>query len=65
MSIVSTNIPYSSKVLYDNLQQLQKTYPFLNRKTIGYSVLGKPLWVVTLGNGPKEIFYNASFHANE
>lgn len=65
MSIVSTNIPYSSKVLYDNLQQLQKTYPFLNRKTIGYSVLGKPLWVVTLGNGPKEVFYNASFHANE
>ena len=65
MSIVSTNIPYSSKVLYNNLQDLQKVYPFLNIKTLGYSVLGKPLWVVTLGNGPKKVFYNASFHANE
>lgn len=65
MSIVSTNIPYSSEVLYNNLQDLQKAYPFLNIKPLGYSVLGKPLWVVTLGNGPKEVFYNASFHANE
>ncbi len=65
MSIVSTNIPYSSKVLYRNLQDLLKTYSFLKLKTIGYSVLGNPLWVITIGNGPKEVFYNASFHANE
>ena len=65
MSIVSTNIPYSSTVLQNNLQELLKTYPFLKMQTIGYSVLGKPLWVVTLGTGPKEVFYNASFHANE
>ena len=64
MSIVSTNIPYSSEVLYNNLQDLQKAYPFLNINPLGYSVLGKPLWVVTLGDGPKEVFYNASFQAN-
>ena len=65
MSIVSTNIPYSSAILYRNLQDLLKTYSFLNSKIIGYSVLGKPIYVITIGFGPKDVFYSASYHANE
>ncbi|MBO5479206.1 MAG: hypothetical protein J6A04_05900 [Clostridia bacterium] len=65
MSIVSTNIPYSSSIFYRNLQDLLKTYPFLKSQTIGYSVLGKPIRVITVGTGKREVFYNAAFHANE
>ena len=65
MSIVSTNVFYNSSVLQHNLQDLLTVYPFLNSKTIGYSVLGKPLSVITIGTGSKEVFYSASFHANE
>lgn len=65
MSIVSTNISYNSSVLSQNLQDLLKTYPFLNSKVIGYSVLGKPLYAITIGSGLKEVFYSASYHANE
>lgn len=65
MAIVSTNVSYNSSILEHNLQNLLKEYPFLTSKIIGYSVLGKPLHVITIGNGSKKVFYSASYHANE
>lgn len=64
-NIVPTNIPYTSTLLALNLHNLLTTYPFINVQTVGNSVLGKSLYVIKLGNGPKKVFYNASFHANE
>lgn len=65
MAIVSTNVSYSSSILERNLQDLLKAYPFLSSKIIGYSVLGKPIHAITMGNGSKKVFYSASYHANE
>lgn len=65
MAIVSTNVSYHSSVLARNLQDLLKEYPFLTSDIIGYSVLGKPLYAVTIGTGTKKVFYSASYHANE
>lgn len=65
MPIVSTNISYNSDILRQNLSLLLRTYPFLNVQTVGNSVLGKPIYVVKLGRGPKKVFYSASIHANE
>ena len=65
MSIVSTNIPYSSDVLRQNLSLLLRTYPFINVQTVGNSVLGKPIYVIKLGRGSKKVFYSASIPANE
>lgn len=65
MSIVSTTIPYNSSVFYRNLQALLNAYPFLTSQVIGYSVLGKPIYVIKFGTGSKEVFYSAAFHANE
>ena len=64
-SIVPTNISYTSDFLDMNILSMQVIYPFLEIGTIGQSVLGKPLRYIRFGNGPKEIFYNASIHANE
>lgn len=63
--IVPTNIAYSSCILQSNIEQLKKKYKFLNFGNIGYSVLGKPIPYIRLGNGKKEVMYAASFHANE
>ena len=65
MNIVSTNIPYNSNILRQNLSLLLRRYPFLNVQTVGNSVLGKPIYAIKLGRGSKSVFYSASFHANE
>lgn len=64
-SIVSTDVNYSSEVLAKDLDNLKKVYPFLQIGEIGRSVLNKPLNYIKIGTGSKEVFYNASFHANE
>lgn len=63
--IVVTNVSYTYELLRMNLTALQKVYPFIELGNIGRSVLGRQIPYVKIGNGRKEIFYNASFHANE
>lgn len=56
---------FSSNLLYENLQILKQSYPFLQTGSIGKSVLGKDIPFVRVGRGQKEVFYSASYHANE
>lgn len=63
MSIVSTNVPYNYDIFLDNMYSLKSAYPFLYIDSIGDSVLGNALVCIRIGNGNKEVFYNASFHA--
>lgn len=64
-NIVNTNISYNSDVLARNIRSLKIVYPFLEVGEIGRSVLNRPLYYIKIGNGNREVFYNASFHANE
>lgn len=64
-NIIPTNIKYSSCILYNNIEQLKKRYTFLKTGNIGYSVLGKPIPYIGIGNGPNEVMYSGSIHANE
>ncbi|HZH61375.1 MAG TPA: M14 family metallocarboxypeptidase [Metabacillus sp.] len=60
-----TKKPYDSELLFDDLEKLKIMYPFIKKNVIGYSVLGKPIIELVIGNGPKKIHMNGSFHANE
>lgn len=64
-NIVLTNVFYNSFILRQNLTSLIRNFPFLNVQTVGYSILGNPIYVVKLGKGSKKVFYSASIHANE
>lgn len=63
--IVNGRQEYDFKQMQEDLFQLKEIYPFININTIGYSVLGKPLYEVTLGKGERVVHMNGSFHANE
>lgn len=64
-SIVQTNVSYTYELLKINLRSLKLIFPFLEIGNIGKSVLGKEIPYIRIGRGRKEVFYNASFHANE
>lgn len=62
---VATDIPYTYDVLARNIQGLKARYPFLRVGTIGASVLGRTLYTLRMGNGERQVFYNAAHHALE
>ena len=63
--VVPTNIAYTSELTELIAEGLTARYPFLTRSTIGNSITGSPLLALTIGSGSKQVFYNASHHANE
>lgn len=65
MNIINTKIPYTSDILTQNIYDLLKLYPFIEVQIVGNSVLHKPIYAIKVGKGSKQVFYSASFHANE
>ena len=61
-SIVPTNISYTYPIMQMNINSLKTVFPFIETGSIGNSVLGNTIPYIKIGNGQKEIFYNASFH---
>jgi g-D-glutamyl-meso-diaminopimelate peptidase len=63
--IVPTNIRLTYTALQFILNGLQARYPFLSMGSMGRSIMNKQLYYVSIGMGSKQVFYNASHHANE
>lgn len=65
MNIIKTKTHYNSDILTQNIYDLLRQFPFLDAQIIGNSVLNKPIYCIKIGIGSKQVFYSASFHANE
>ena len=63
--VVSGRVPYSSFLTKLAVDGLVKRYPAIETGSIGTSVTGTEIPYLKIGRGPKEVFYNASFHGNE
>jgi len=63
--IVPTDIPFNSQVLSICIQGLLARYPFISQRTIATTAYGRNVIALQLGNGSKNVLYNASHHANE
>lgn len=63
--LVSDEVDYSSMLTEWIFEGLLMRYPFLQAERIGSSVMGKELSVLRIGEGRRQVFYNAAFHANE
>lgn len=63
--VVPTDIPWSSALVDCCVRGLRARYPFLISGELGRSVMGRPIWRLTLGEGRRRVLYNATHHANE
>lgn len=63
--LVPTNITYTSQLLDYVIDGMVTRYPFIARSVIGNSVMGKPLTLLTLGRGTRQVSFNAAHHGNE
>ena len=63
--VVPETVPYSYALNTILLDGLAARYPFITEGLAGRSVMGKRLETATLGTGGRQVFYNASHHANE
>lgn len=63
--LVSEEVAYTSILLAFIIEGLRIRYPFLTIGNIGTSVMEKEIPYIRIGTGATEVFYNASFHANE
>lgn len=56
---------YGPEEVQKDITSLVAQYPFIEEKTIGNSVLGKPIHLLKIGNGARHLHVNAALHANE
>ena len=63
--VVPTRIDWCSALVGYCIRGLCARYPFLRSGRIGQSVMGRPLWSLTLGTGENRVLYNGCHHANE
>lgn len=63
--VVNGRRPYDYAALRQDLDRLTGLYPFITRRKIGCSVMGKAIDEIQIGRGSKRVHMNASFHANE
>ncbi len=63
--LVPTNVAYNSLLCELICEGLAVRYPFIGLQTVGKSKNNRPLVVLKLGHGKRELFFNAAHHANE
>ena len=63
--VVAAAVPYTSFLNSQTVAGLRERYPFLETGSIGRSVMGKEIPYLRIGVGGTEVFYSASYHANE
>ena len=63
--IISTDVPYTYDIFTKDLSKLLITFSDLKKQTIGYSVLGKPIYAVKFGCGNKKLIITAAHHGKE
>lgn len=63
--VVPGNVQWCSALVGYCVRGLAARYPFIVTGEIGRSVMGRPLWSLSLGQGDNRVLYNACHHANE
>lgn len=63
--VLNDRAPFGAEELQEATQECKVRYPFLHILTIGHSVLGRPIPLYVLGQGPYKALYVGGVHALE
>ena len=62
-------LPYrihpDERMVADFLRRLHRQYPFLTVRSLGQSVLGRPVWALQLGESRERVLFAGAFHGME
>ncbi|MDR3314557.1 MAG: peptidoglycan-binding protein [Oscillospiraceae bacterium] len=64
-TVVPTGIRWSFDLLALVIDGLRVRYPFIAVEVLGSSVMGRPIYQLSIGSGKHRVGYNAAHHANE
>lgn len=64
-TLIPTGVRYTYTLIKLLIEGLRARYPFMGGGSVGTSVMGQNLYYLSIGEGPREVFYNAAHHANE
>ena len=65
MSIVPVDVPMSAGLCERTIRRLTETYPALRERVITTTAFGRPVQVLTIGEGDRQVILSAAHHANE
>ena len=65
MAIVKTDIPQTSKICSETIDQLVAAYPSCRSQVLTYTAFGRPVKTLVVGSGERNVLFTAAHHANE
>ena len=65
MAIVPTDVPMTSERVGQLTEELARTYPSIRTETLASTAFGRPIYALSIGEGPRRVLYSAAHHANE
>lgn len=65
MAIVRTDIPTTSALCNQEIQEITRTYPFCRSEQLTTTAFGRDIRTLVVGNGSRHVLFCAAHHANE
>lgn len=65
MSIVKTDVPMTARLCRETVAQLARAYPSIRTGTLTTTAYGRPVEVMSIGTGGRQVIFSAAHHANE
>ena len=65
MSIVRTDVPITSELCEQYIQQIVSAYPFCRTEVLTTTAFDRPVRTLVIGSGERNVIFSAAHHANE
>ena len=65
MATVKTDVPITSELLNQTVDELLRAYPFLRSEVLTTTAFGRPVRTLVIGEGDRKVIFTAAHHANE